>query len=113
LTTVAAACHQFRPWFLGLLSDPERERRCRAILSAAGAPADGTWEEISAWLEAHTPTTPSYVALCAVLDSLLDRPDDHAAIRAGLARLAPHIGRCATDPPLTILSAIRARFAGD
>jgi len=42
----------------------------------------------------------------------MERPDDHAAIRAALARVAPHVGRCAGDPPLTILAALRAGFSG-
>ncbi len=107
-----AACRQFRPWFLGHLHDPDGERRDRAALVAAGAPAAGTWAEIDAWAEAHEPTTPGYEAACRVIDLLMEHPDDHAAIRATLARLAPHVGRCAGDPPLTILTALRAGFFG-
>ncbi len=108
-----AACRQFRPWFLGHLRDTDRERRDRAALLAAGAPAAGTPAEILAWLDAQ-PRTPTELALAAALDSavalLMDHPDDHAGIRAALARLAPHIGRCAGEKPLTLLAAVRAVF---
>jgi len=43
----------------------------------------------------------------------MEHPDDHAAIRAALARLAPYLVRCAGDPPLTILGALRATFSGE
>ncbi len=104
------ACRQFRPWFLERLWDPDDDRRDRAALARAGAPAEGTWAEIDAWLEAHEPTTPGYEAACGAIDLLLEHPDDHAAIRAALAGLAPHVGRCAGDPPLVILVALRAGF---
>jgi hypothetical protein len=107
----AAACRQFRPWLLEHLQDADRDRRDRAALLAAGAPAAGTPADILAWLDAQ-PRTPAELALAAALDSavdlLMDHPDDHAGIRAALARLAPHIGRCAGDPPLTLLAAVRA-----
>ena len=106
------ACRQFRPWFLDHLRDPALERRERAALVAAGAPAAGTWAEISAWIEAREPITTAYEATCAAIDLLMEHPDDHAAIRAALARLAPHVGRCAGDPPLVILAALRAGFLG-
>lgn len=106
-----AACRQFRPWLLAHLRDPDAERRDRAALVAAGAPAAGTPAEILAWLEAQ-PRTPAEQAASDALEGavglLMDHPDDHAAIRAALGRLAPHIGRCAGDPPLTILAALRA-----
>ena len=107
------ACHQFRPWFLGHLRDTGRERRDRATLVAAGAPAAGTWAETAAWLATHEPTTPGYEAACGAIDLLMEHPDDHAAIRAALARLAPYLVRCAGDPPLTILGALRATFSGE
>jgi hypothetical protein len=102
------ACRDFGPWFLGLASDPATASRDRAILIAVGAPADGTLAEISAWADAQEPPSPRYAALAVVIDLLLEDPADHAAIRAALAALAPHIGRCATDPPLTILTTVRA-----
>jgi hypothetical protein len=109
------ACRHFRPWFLAQLLSPDSERRDRAALLAAGAPAAGTPADILAWLDAQ-PRTPAELAVAAALDSavalLMDHPDDHAGIRAALARLAPHIGRCAGDPPLTILTALRAVFLG-
>ena len=46
------------------------------------------------------------------MELLMERPDEHAAIRLALARLAPHIGRGAGDPPLAILAALRACFSG-
>ena len=108
-----AACRHFRPWFLAHLRDTDRERRDRATLLAAGAPAAGTPAEILAWLDAQ-PRTAAGLAVADALDSavdlLMDHPDDHAAIRPALARLAPHIGRCAGDPPLAILAALRAVF---
>jgi hypothetical protein len=111
----AAACRHFRPWFLEHLQDADRERRDRAALLAAGAPAAGTPADILAWLDAQ-PRTPAELALAAALDSavdlLMEHPDDHAAIRAALARLAPYLVRCAGDPPLTILTALRAVFLG-
>jgi hypothetical protein len=107
-----AACRQFRPWFLAYLREPDDERRDRAALVAAGAPAAGTWAEIDAWLDTHEPTTPGHEAACGAIDLLMEHPDDHAAIRAALARVAPHVGRCAGDPPLTILTALRATFGG-
>jgi hypothetical protein len=106
------AVRQFRPWFVEHLRDPDSERRDRASLVAAGAPSASTWAEIDAWLEAHEPTTPAYEAICGAVDLLLEHPDDHAAIRAALARVAPHVGRRAGDPPLTILTALRAGFSG-
>jgi hypothetical protein len=42
----------------------------------------------------------------------MEHPDDHAAIRAALARVAPHVGQEPGDPPLTILAALRAGFSG-
>jgi hypothetical protein len=107
-----AACRQFRPWFLAYLHDPAVDRRERTALVAAGAPAGGTWAEIDAWLDAHEPTTPAYEAACVAIDLLMEHPDDHTAIRAALARVAPHVGQDAGDPPLTILSALRATFSG-
>jgi hypothetical protein len=104
-----AACRRFRPWFVEQLRDADGERRDRAVLLAAGAPADSTWAELAAWAEAQ-PTTPVYEAICGVIDLLLEHPDDHAAIRAALTHVAPHVGRCAADPPLTILAALRAGF---
>ena len=108
----AAACRAFRPWFLAHLRETDRERRDRAALVAAGAPAAGTWAEIDAWLATHEPTTPGYVATCGAIDLLMQHPADHAAIRAALARLAPALARCAGDSPLTILAALRARIDG-
>jgi hypothetical protein len=105
-----AACRQFRRWFMAHVREPDVDRRDRAALVAAGAPAGGTWEEIDAWLDAHEPTTPGCEAACGVIDLLLEHPDDHAAIRAALARVAPHVGQEAGDPPLTILAALRAGF---
>jgi hypothetical protein len=105
-----AACRQFRPWLLAHLRDPDTERRDRAGLVKAGGPADGTPAEIVAWIAAHLPRTPGDTAVCGVTDLLMEHPDDHAAIRAALADVAPHVGRGAADPPLTILAALRAGF---
>jgi hypothetical protein len=104
------AVRHFRPWFIEHLRESGADRH-RAALIAAGAPADGTWADIHAWLETQ-PTSPACAAICAAVDALMERPDDHAAIRAALARVAPHVGRCAGDPPLTVLAALRAGFAG-
>ncbi len=106
-----AACRQFRPWFLAHLRESDRPAHRRAALVAAGAPVGGTEADIDAWLLAQ-PTSPACEALCGAVDLLMDHPDDHAAIRAALARVAPHVGRCAGDPPLTILAAVRAGFNG-
>jgi hypothetical protein len=105
-----AACRQFRPWFLAHLRDPDAERRDRAALVAVGGPAEGTLAEIAAWLDTHLPTTPEEEAVCAAIDLLMEHPDDHAAIRAVLARLAPYVGQGAGDPPLVILAALRPGF---
>jgi hypothetical protein len=105
----ATAYREFRPWFLGHLRDSDADRH-RAALVAAGAPADGTWADIDAWFETQ-PTTPACAAICEAVEALMEHPDDHAAIRAALARVAPHVGRCAGDPPLTILAALRAGFS--
>jgi len=105
-----AACRQFRPWFLAHLRDPDAERRDRAALVAAGGPAAGTAAEIAAWLDTHLPTTPADEAVCGAIDLRMEHPDDHAAIRAALARVAPHVGQGAADPPLVILAALRAGF---
>ncbi len=104
-----AACRQFRPWFLAHLRDPDAERRDRAALAAAISAA-GTAAEIAAWLDTHVPTTPEDEAVCGAIDLLMEHPDDHAAIRAALARVAPHVGQGAADPPLVILAALRAGF---
>ncbi len=104
----AAACRNFRPWFIGHRRDADGDRRDRATLVAAGAPAAGTWAEIDAWLATHEPTTPGYEAACGAIDLLMEHPDDHAAIRAALARAAPHLGHNARNPPLLILAALRA-----
>jgi hypothetical protein len=104
------AVREFRPWFLAHLRDPERQRRRREALVAAGAPVDGTRAEMYAWFGTR-PTTPEREAICGAVRPLMEHPDDHAAIRAALARVAPHIGRDPHDPPLTILAALRAGFA--
>ncbi len=108
----AAACRHFRPWFMTHLHDPDNDRRDRAALVAAGAPAGGSWQEIDAWLDTYEPTTPGHEAACGAIDLLMEHPDDHAAIRAALVVVAPHVGRDAGDPPLTILAALRATFSG-
>jgi hypothetical protein len=105
------AVREFRPWFLAHIQAADTDRH-RAALIAAGAPADGTWAEIHAWFE-QQPTTPACAAICGAVDTLMERPDDHAAIRAALATVAPHIGRDPHDPPLTILAALRAGFSRD
>lgn len=105
-----AAVREFRPWFLAHLRDPDADRRHRAALIAAGAPADGTWAEIHAWFE-QQPTTPACAAICGAVDALMEQPNDHAAIRAALARVAPHVDRDPHDPPLAILGALRVAFA--
>ncbi len=106
----AEACRQFRPWFFAL---PETAglARADAELVAAGMPVGGTGAELRAWFAAR-PQSPLEAAMDPVMDLLMECPDDHGAIRAALARLAPHIGRCAGDPPLTILAAFRAVFCG-
>ena len=106
-----AACRQFRPWFVEHLRDVDGDRRDRAALVAAGAPAAGTWAEIDAWLDTHEPTTPGYEAACGAIDLLMEHPDDHAAIRAALAVVAPFLDRDAHDPPLAILAALVATFS--
>ncbi len=109
----AAACRQFRPWFLQHLADPDHQRRRRAALVAAGTPPEATREELLAWFRAQ-PQTPAarawHETVCGTVGLLMERPDDHAAIRAALARLAPHVGRCAGDPSLLLLAALRAMF---
>ncbi len=102
------AVRDFRPWFLAHIQDADTDRH-RAALIAAGAPADGTWAEIHAWFE-QQPTTPACAALCGAVRPLMEHPDDHAAIRAALAVVAPYVGQGAVDPPLTILAALRAGF---
>lgn len=102
-----AACRRFRAWFRAHLRDPDVDHRDRADLVARGGPADGTAAEIAAWFETQ-PTTPAEAAVCGAIDLLMECPDDHAAIRAALAVVAPHIGCAAHDPPLTILAALRA-----
>ncbi len=106
-----AACHQFRPWFLDHLRDPVIERQTDAWAESAGIPVNGTQAEIRAWFAAQ-PQTPWEDAIDPVMELLMEHPDDHAAIRAALARLAPYVGRCAGDPPLTILASLRAGFSG-
>jgi hypothetical protein len=107
----AEACHTFRPWFLAHLRDPDLERRDRAWCAAAGVPVDATPAEIRAWFEAQPPTAWDE-AVEGVIDLLMEHPENHAAIRAALARLAPHLGLRAGDPPLAILAALRAGFDG-
>jgi len=105
----ATAVREFRPWFLAHIRDPDHEHRDRAALIAAGAPADGGWPEIDAWVQ-RQPTSPECAAICGAVDTLMERPDDYAAIRAALATVAPHIDRDPHDRPLTILAALRAGF---
>ncbi len=109
----AAACRRFRPWFLYELPETADDARAHAELVAAGLPVGGTRAELDAWFAAHEPTTPAYAAVDAVMELLMEHPDDHAAIRAALTCVAPHVGRDAGDPPLTILAALRATFSGD
>jgi hypothetical protein len=104
------AVREFRPWFLAHIQDADVDHRDRAGLVAIGGPADGTPAEIHAWIAANLPRTPGDTAICGLTDLLMERPDDHAAIRAALAVVAPYVGRCAADPPLTILSALQAGF---
>jgi len=107
----AEACRAFRPWFLAHLRDPDLERRDRALWAALGAPADGTWADIHTWLVAHPESATERAwdeVIEGVIDLLMEHPGDHVAIRAALARLAPHVGLCAGDPPLAILAALRA-----
>ena len=93
----ASACRAFRPWFLAHLRDPDTERRDRVWAeSQPTPPADQAWDE----------------AVDPVIELLMEHPDDHVAIRAALARLAPHLGLRAGDPPLAILAALRAGFDG-
>jgi len=93
----AEACRAFRPWFLEHLRDPDLERRDRVWAeSQPTPPADQAWDE----------------AIDPVIVLLMEKPAEHAAIRAALARLAPHVGLRAGDPPLAILAALRAGFDG-
>ena len=111
----AAACRRFRPWFLDDLRETAGEARERARLVAAGMPASAPKAEVAAWF-ATQPTPPADQAwdeaVDPVIELLMEHPDDHAAIRAALARLAPHVGLRAGDPPLAILAALRAGFDG-
>ena len=111
----AEACRAFRPWFLEHLRDPDTERRERAWLVAAGMPVGGTRAELRAWFDAQ-PRTPAErawdEAVDPVMELLMEHPAEHVAIRAALARLAPHLGRRAGDAPLVILAALRAGFDG-
>lgn len=103
----AEACRAFRPWLIDFLRDPEVERRDRALWATLGAPADGTLAEIADWFDAQ-PGDAGDAAIEGAVDLLMERPDDQAAIRAALARAAPHLGHDARNPPLTILAALRA-----
>ncbi len=105
------ACRQFRPWFLYDLRETADSARARAELVAAGMPVGGTRAELRAWFDAQ-PQTPWEEAVDPVMELLMEHPDDHAALRPALARLAPYIDRCAGDPPLVILTAFRAGFLG-
>jgi len=107
----AEACRQFRPWLFYDLRETADDARACAELVAAGMPVGGTRAEINAWFDAQ-PRTPWEEAVDPVMELLMEHPDDHAAIRAALARLAPYIDRCAGDPPLVILTAFRAGFLG-
>ncbi len=107
----AAACRQFRPWFLYELPETADDARAHAELVAAGMPTNGTRAEFLAWFDAQ-PKTPWEEAVDPVMELLMEHPNDHAAIRAALSRLAPYVGRCAGDPPLTILTSFRAGFLG-
>ncbi len=107
----AAACCHFRPWFLAHLHHPDNDRRDRAALVAAGAPAGGSWVEIDAWLDTYEPTTPGHQAACGAIDLLMEHPDDHAAIRAALAVVAPFLDHDTHHPPLAILAALVATFS--
>ena len=108
----AEACHQFRPWFLEHLCGPVATRD-HARLVAAGMPASAPKAEVDAWF-ATQPQTPAErawdEAVDPVMELLLEHPADQAALRAALARLAPHLGLRAGDPPLAILAELRAGF---
>lgn len=70
-------------------------------------------DELDRWHAAQSPAyQATYDAMEAAIFGMVLRPYNEAAIRAALARLAPHVGRCAGDPPLTILAALRAAFSG-
>jgi hypothetical protein len=105
------ACRQFHPWFLADPGEPAADAREFARLVAVAMPVNGTRAELCAWFDAQ-PRTPWDEAIDPVMELLMEHPDDHAAIRAALARVAPHVGRCAADPPLTILTTLRAGFKG-
>jgi hypothetical protein len=106
----AEACRDFRPWFFALPETAETAR-AHAELVAAGMPVGSTRAELRAWFDAQ-PQIPLAEAMDPVMELLMEYPDDYAAISVTLARLAPHIGRCAGDPPLTILAAFRAWWLG-
>jgi hypothetical protein len=97
LENFAEACRRFRPWFLDHLRDPDTERRERVWAeSQPTPPADQAWEE----------------AVDPVILLLMEHPENHVGIRVALARMAPHLGLRAGDPPLAILAALRAGFDG-
>ena len=111
----AEACHTFRPWFLEHLCGPVAARD-HARCVAAGMPTGGTKAEIDAWFAAH-PAPPAErageEAVEGVIELLMEHPENHVGIRVALARLAPHLGLRAGDPPLAILAELRLGLGAD
>jgi hypothetical protein len=92
--------------------DPQRQEYVRAYFQARGCDATRP-DEQARWHAAQPPGYQTvYGAMEAAIFGMVLRPYDEAAIRAALARVAPHINGCAGDPPLTILTALRAALLG-
>lgn len=107
-----AAIGAFGVYWWRHLADPATRTRRVSTLTAAGFTGT-TIEDFRAWLP--TVQTPAERAasraVLAAIRALVAHPTDLAAIRAGLAAVAPHLGCAAHDAPTAIIAALERLIA--
>jgi len=106
-----AAAAEFATFWKVNCADDARQGRNDAALRALGCEGD-----VLAFLERHRLTlSPEEQAIDDDLEvavfGLVEHTHDEAAIRAALARLAPHIGCQADDPPVLLVRQLEATIA--
>ncbi len=102
-----AAIAAFGAYWWRRLADPATTARRAAALAAAGYTGT-TIEEFRHWIgTARTPAQRAESrAYLGAIDALMGHPADGAAVRAGLAALAPHVGCAADAAPVAIIAAL-------